>query len=96
MKTYFYTTEEKHDKTKVQRDVKMSIFKCHNNKPILVATTSFNTGSCKGYQNEAMAALKDVREIPENINFKDDDLNEEYKKGYYNIRMKNNFEIMGL
>ena len=96
MKTYFYTTEEKHDKTKVQRDVKMSIFECRNNKPVLIASTSFNTGSCKGYQNEAMAALKSIGEIPENIDFNDEDLNAEYKKGYYNMGMKNKLEIMGL
>lgn len=55
MKTFVFTSEYK--KCRYYNEVFCKIYRIKNNKPELLCTHSFNTGSCKGEQSEVFTAL---------------------------------------
>lgn len=64
MKTFLYTTEFR--KSTYGSNVTNTVYQIKNNTPLLIGSTTYNTGSFRGHDHEAMQVIIDKGFLPKN------------------------------
>jgi hypothetical protein len=62
MKTFIFTVSEKNARYGVNYNMK--VYRIKNNKPVFIGETSYNSGSYRGHEDEALNVIIKAKELP--------------------------------